>query len=74
MTHYLIFTKEFTGGLLKGLTRKEAMSFVSVEAACDFVVAMQGVVQKPVGGTSPYRVVDANFARFDGSLLGNPKT
>lgn len=63
MSSTLYFTKEFTGGLLKGLHHNGSMTFENVEDAAEFLKVMRKGVKKPIGG-SPYRIVDASFQKY----------
>ena len=62
-TTTLYFTKLFTGGNLKGILYTGTMTFVSPEAASEFIKAGRKGVKRPIGG-SPYRIVDASFQDY----------
>lgn len=59
----IYFTKQFTGGLLKGLTHTGSMQFVSIERASEWVSWARKGCRKPIGG-SPYKVIDASFQNY----------
>jgi len=54
----LQFTREFTGGTLKCLRYEDSITFVSRDAAADYLVAGRKGFDKPVCG-SPYKIVEA---------------
>jgi len=59
----LYFTKQFTGGLLKGIRITESMRFASPELASEWVAWARKGCKKPIGG-SPYKVIDASFQNY----------
>jgi hypothetical protein len=60
----LYFTKQFTGGLLKGIKVNHSMSFISESDAADFLKVMRKGVKKAVCGTDPWKIVDASFQKY----------
>jgi len=59
----LYFTKQFTGGLLKGIRIIESMRFASPELASNWLKVARAGIRKPIGG-SPYKVIDASFQNY----------
>jgi hypothetical protein len=60
----LYFTKQFTGGSLRGLTINESMQFASTDAAAEFIKFGRKGCRKPVAGGSPWKIVDASFQKY----------
>lgn len=62
-THTIYFTKLFTGGLLKGLTYQDTATGPDVATlAKQYRIGRE--VKRPVGGGSPYRIIDASFQSY----------
>lgn len=55
----LYFTKRFISGVLKGISVNESMSFVSVEAAADFLKVMRKGSKRV-----DWKIVDASFQKY----------
>lgn len=61
--HTIYFTKLFTGGTLKGLLVHESISGPDKDRlARSWRIGRE--VKRPIGGTSPYRIVDASFQKY----------
>lgn len=60
----LYYTKEFTGGLLKGLRVNESMTFVSIEAAEKYKAFGFKGCKKPIANGSPYKFIDASYQNY----------
>ena len=58
----LYIKKLFTGGLLKGLTYNDYITFSELEEANKW--SMGTKVKRPYGNTSPYEIIDASFQSF----------
>ncbi len=59
----LYFTKQFTGGLLKGLLYNESMVFANEILAAEFIKFGRKGCKKPTLG-SPWKIVDASFQKY----------
>lgn len=59
----LYFTKEFTGGVLKGLRFNESMRFANEKLAADWATWARKGCKKPIGGW-PYKIIDASFQNY----------
>ena len=55
----LYFTKQFTGGVLKGLFYNESMRFVSDAAAAEFLKVMRKGSKKV-----DWKIVDASYQKY----------
>lgn len=55
----LYFTKRFMSGVLKGISVNESMTFVSVEAAADFLKVMRKGSKRV-----DWKIVDASFQKY----------
>lgn len=55
----LYFTKLFIGGVLKGIKVNQSMSFVSDDAAADFLKVMRKGSKKV-----DWKIVDASFQKY----------
>ena len=60
----LYFTKQFTGGILKGLLYNESMHFDSYESAAQWLKFARKGCRKPYDRSSPYKVVDASYQKY----------
>jgi hypothetical protein len=58
----LYFTREFTGGNLKGLFYNATMTFATTDEAVKFVERGKRGIKSKFG--SPYKIVDYSFQKY----------
>jgi hypothetical protein len=59
----LYFTKEFTGGLLKGMKLNEQMRFASEGLAIEFANKCSAPTKHAAGGSN-WKIIDFSFQKY----------